>query len=102
MDLSQKPSENSQYVPLAPKIDEIEFTIHQKDIKLALFTETSLKDLITDDPINISGYHLFRLDRKNKQHGGVCLYVKNIIEIKTLSVLHNDEYEVLCMLYATT
>ena len=108
MDPFQKPSKNSQYIPslllsntmsLAPKIDEIAFTIHQKDIRLALFTETWLKDLIPDDPINISGYHLFRLDHKNKQHGGVCLYVKNIIESKTLSVLHNDEYEVLwCML----
>ncbi len=108
MDPFQRPSENSQYVPslllsntmsLAQKIDEIAFTIHQKDIQLALFTETWLKDLIPDDPINISGYHLFRLDHKNKQHGGVCSYVKNIIESKTLSVLHNDEYEVLwCML----
>ncbi len=87
MDPFEKPSENSQYVPslllsntmsLAPKNDEIAFTIHQKDIQLALFTETWLKDLIPDDPINISGYHLFRLDRKNKQHSGVCLYVKNI------------------------
>ena len=53
MDLSQKPSENSQYVPLAPKIDEIAFTIHQKDIKQALFTETWLKDLIADDFLKI-------------------------------------------------
>ena len=104
----EKPNANSQFVPvlllsntmsLAPKIDEIAFTIHQKDIQVAFFTETWLKDSITDDPVAISGYQLFRLDRKNKQHGGVCLYVKNAIETKILSVLHNDEYEVLwCIL----
>ncbi len=54
-----------------------------------------MKDLIADDAINISGYHFFRLERKNKQHGAVCLYVKNIIKNKTLSVLHIDEYKVL-------
>ena len=143
-----KPNDNSQFVPtlllsntmsLAPKIDEIAFTIQQKDIQVGFFTETWLKDSIADDPIAISGYQLFRLDRKNKQHGGVCLYVRNtkdskiylrqqllhnleihiyiikrivkaqaiwnskanltLFESKTLSVLHNEDYEVLwCIL----
>ena len=103
-----KPNNNSQFVPtlllsntmsLAPKIDEIAFTIQQKDIQVGFFTETWLKDSIADDPIAISGYHLFRLDRKNKQHGGVCLYVKNTIESKTLPVLYKEDYEVLwCIL----
>ena len=103
-----KPNNNSQFVPtlllsntmsLAPKIDEIAFTIQQKDIQVGFFTETWLKDSIADDPIAISGYQLFRLDRKNKQHGGVCLYVKNTIESKTLPVLHKEDYEVLwCIL----
>jgi hypothetical protein len=79
----EKPNDNSQFVPtqllsntmsLAPKIDEIAFTIRQKDIQVGFFTEICLKDSIADDPISISGYQLFRLDRKNKQHGGVCLY----------------------------
>jgi exonuclease III len=84
---------------LAPKIDEIAFTVQQKDIQVGFFTETWLKDSIADDPIAICGYQLFRLDRKNKQHGGVCLYVKNTIESKTLSVLHKEDYEVLwCIL----
>ncbi|CAB4011776.1 Hypothetical predicted protein [Paramuricea clavata] len=103
-----KPNDNSQFVPtlllsntmsLTPKTDEIAFTIQQKDIQVGFFTETWLKDSIADDPIAISGYQLFRLDRKNKQHGGVCLYVKNTIESKTLSILHKEDYEVLwCIL----
>jgi hypothetical protein len=103
-----KPNDNPQFVPtlllsntmsLAPKIDEIAFTIQQNDIQIAFFTETWLKDSIADDPIAISGYQLFRLDRQNKQHGGVCLYVKNTIESKTLSILENHEHEVLwCIL----
>ena len=66
----------SNTMSLAPKIDEIAFTIHRKDTHVAFFTETWLKDSIADDPIAISGYQLFRLDRKNKQHWQCVLICK--------------------------
>ena len=69
---------NSHFVPLllltnlmssAPKIA---YAIKQQDIDTALFTETWLKNSISDEPINIAGY------RELQPHGGgVCFYVKD-------------------------
>ena len=54
----------SNTISLAPKIDEIAYTIKQKNLDLALFTETWLKESIPDQSIKITGYQLFRRDRK--------------------------------------
>ena len=80
---------------LAPKIDEIALTITQQDIDIVFITETWLRQSIPNDPINIKGYQLFRRDRTNRLHGGV----KDSIESKILTDLHNDDHEVLwCLL----
>jgi exonuclease III len=39
-------------------------------------TETWLKKQIPDDVIQIHNYTLLRRDRKEREHGGVCLYIK--------------------------
>ena len=83
---------------LAPKIDEIAYTIKQKNLDLALFTETWLKESIPDQSIKITGYQLFRRDRKNGSHGGVCAFIEDSIECKTLLDLHDDDYEILWLL----
>ena len=80
---------------LAPKIEEIALTITQQDIDIVFITKTWLRQSIPNDPINIKGYQLFRRDRTNRLHGGVCLYVKNCIESKILTDLYNDDHEVL-------
>ena len=51
------------------------------DADIALFTETWLSGCVPDSPINIKGYQLFRRDRVGWQHGGVCMYVKDIQRI---------------------
>ena len=75
---------------LAPKIDEIAHAVQQQNIDIALFTETWLKESIPDDPISIEGLQLYRRDRKNQEHGGVCLYVKDSIQCKILQDLHSE------------
>ena len=80
---------------LAPKIDEIAHCVISEDIDIAFFNETWLKDCVPDDPIKIKGYQLFRRDRKGKDHGGVCLYVKDSIQCHILSDFHHDDHEVL-------
>jgi len=65
----------SNPMSLAPKIDEIAYAVQQQNIDIALFTETWLKESIPDDPINIEGFQLYKRDRKNQEHDGVCLYV---------------------------
>ena len=85
----------SNPMSLAPKIDEIAHVVHQQNIDIALFTETWLKESIPDDPINIEGRQLYRRDRKNQEHGGVCLYVKDSIQCKILQDFHSDDHEAL-------
>ena len=48
-----------------------------------------------DEPISINGYKLYRQDRVNGQHRGVCMYVKESIECRVLSNLHHIDHEVL-------
>ena len=42
-------------------------------------SETWLKDHIDNNIINIQGYNPVRRDRLVRQHGGVCMYMKNNI-----------------------
>lgn len=65
----------SNPMSLAPKIDVIAYAVQQQNIDIVLFTETWLKESIPDDPINIEGFQLYKRDRKNQEHDGVCLYV---------------------------
>ena len=80
---------------LAPKIDEITYTLNSTNTDIAFFSETWLKATVPDDPIEISGYQMFRRDRTNRAHGGVCLYGKNSVQCKILPDLHSDDHEVL-------
>jgi hypothetical protein len=81
---------------LAPKIDEIAYTIKTVDADIALFTETWLRDTVPDISINIKHYQLYRRDRVNRLHGGVCMYVKDSIRFsKILADLNHSHHEVL-------
>ncbi|XP_028415844.1 uncharacterized protein LOC114539415 [Dendronephthya gigantea] len=82
---------------LMPKIDEIAHTINIIEPDIGIFTETWLSESVPDDPININGYQLYRRDRVNRLHGGVCIYVKTSIKCKVLSELYNVDHEVLWM-----
>ena len=61
----------SNTMSLAPKIDEIAYTIKTVDADIALFTETWLRDTVPDISINIKHYQLYTRDRVNRLHGGV-------------------------------
>ena len=80
---------------LAPKIDEIAYAVQQQNFDVAFFTETWLKESIPDDPLNIEGFQLYRRDRKNQAHGGVCLYVKDSIQCKILQDFFSNDQEAL-------
>ena len=85
----------SNTMSLAPKIDEIAHTMNSVDAEIALFTETWLSGSVPDEPINTSGYKVFRRDRVGWQHGGVCLYVKSSIQCSILSDFFHPNHEVL-------
>lgn len=56
---------------LLPKVDEPAQVMKNNRPNIAFITETWLKNNIPDDVIQV-----FRQDRIEKEHGGVCIYVK--------------------------
>ena len=85
----------SNTMSLAPKIDEITYTISSFNPDIAFFTETWLNQSVPDDQININGYQLYRRDRVDRSHGGVCFYVKASIQCMIIPDLQSDEHEAL-------
>ena len=74
---------------VVPKIDEVREVIHHNNVDIICITETWLQEHIHDNVVDVVGFNLIRLDRSCRQHGGVCMYVKNSITFKILEdVLH--------------
>ena len=103
---SQSPLEpiNRHFVPsillsnvmsLVPKVDELALVVGNHNPDIICITETWLKKQIPDDVVQINNYTLLRRDRKEREHGGVCLYIKNSYSISVLDVPNEHECEVL-------
>ena len=84
----------SNTMSLAPKIDEIILCIIELKPDLACFSETWLHDIISVDCIDIPGYNLICKNQTSGVHGGVCLYIRNLIKFKTLNHLHHPDFDV--------
>ena len=54
-------------------------------------TETHLNPNILDAEVAVDGYELFRSDRKERTHGGVAIYVRKDIVVKT-AVQESNSY----------
>ena len=80
---------------LAPKIDEVNYFATRKNPDLICLTETWLTEAISENCINIPGYYLICKNRPTGAHGGVCVYINNLIQYKTLDQLHHPKLEVL-------
>ena len=80
---------------LVPKIDELGYVIDNRRPDLVFITETWLKPNIPDAVINIDNYILLRLDRTEKEHGGVCIYVKENYIVDYLEMPNENGFEVL-------
>ena len=80
---------------LAPKIDEVRDVIYRGNYDFVSFVETWLQGHIHDNVVDIQGYNLIRRDRCERQHGGVCIYIKDSIEFSVLDELFDSLFEVL-------
>ena len=77
---------------LLAHIDELRLLMADKNLDVLAINETRLSDLIDDSCIHIQGYDIVRRDR-NRNGGGVCLYIRSSINFKTRSNLMSDIYE---------
>jgi len=80
---------------LGPRLHHIEqeLTIDNHYDIIAM-TETHLSAQIPDSEITINNYQLFRKDR-NRNGGGVCIYVHDSLPVTRLTNLDNDNIETL-------
>ena len=59
-------------------IDQFRYFLKDKQIDIICLNETLLDETIDDHEVNIIGYEILRKDR-NRNGGGVAVYVRNII-----------------------
>ena len=61
---------------LISKLSEIKILANNSSAAVIAISETWLDSSVTDAEININGYTVIRADR-NREGGGVCMYIKN-------------------------
>ena len=83
-------------VSLPKKIDEIKFSMTNKQIDLIASNETRLDANITNNMINLDGYDVIRKDR-SRNGGGVCIYLRSSINYIVRNDLVPSEIEAVCV-----
>lgn len=69
---------------LLKHMDEIRVLLTTKNVDVLAINETRLDCTISDDLVNVPNYDIIRFDR-NRNGGGVCIYLNNAISYCNLS-----------------
>ena len=87
---------------LVPKIDELHVYITNASFDILRIVETWPQNHIDDNIVSLPGYNLIRRDRRERIHGGVCVYIRNTFnflhDLLTFNILHDlpsNEFEAL-------
>lgn len=67
--------------------------MHKKSIDILAITGTWLDNSWTDNELVITGYNLFRRDRKKTQGGGIIVYTHNSLSAERRSDLESEKIE---------
>ena len=81
---------------LVKNIDEIRLMLNKAKIDIITFCETRLDSTISDNEIYVDGYNVVRNDR-NRNGGGVIIYVNSRLNYKVLEEFHNYNLELACI-----
>ena len=79
---------------LIKHIDEIRITLANSLFDILAINESKLDDLIPDSEIYIFGYNIIRKDR-NRNRGGVALYIRDTISNSERKNLIPDRLEMM-------
>lgn len=79
-------------VSLPLHLDEFRIWLAEQNIDIIAFNETRLDSNINDNQVRLNNYELVRKDR-NRNGGGVCVYIKNHINYKVRLDLMSEETE---------
>jgi len=77
---------------LLPKISEIKIVAQQSNPAVICISESWLDSSITDEEIRIDNYNIIRNDR-NRQGGGVCMYIRNNLAFNPRDDLQRPDLE---------
>ena len=77
---------------LVKNIDQLRIYLSNKKYNILSVNKTMLDSSIPNDEININGYDIVRKDR-NRNGGGVALYIRNVIDYKIRNDLMNEKLE---------
>ena len=75
------------------KLDQIRLMLHMKSVDILAITETWLDNSWSDNELVITGYNLFRRDRKASQGGGIIIYTHNSLSAERRSDLESELIE---------
>ena len=81
---------------LSKHINELEILMVNKPVDILSINESKLGPNDTNEAVNLPGYKLVRRDR-NKNGGGVCVYLRDTINYKRRFDLENFELEIIVL-----
>ena len=81
---------------LLKNIDEIRLLLDEAKINILTMCETRLDGSVSDNEICIDGYNIVRNDR-NRNGGGVIMYIRNTVDFKILAEYQNHDLEIICI-----
>ena len=86
---SLNPSSGFNFVHINPgslksHLSEVSSLIDGVELHILAVSETWFTDKMNDNLLKIPGFNLIRHDRKKKRGGGVALYVRSNLKVKTL------------------
>ena len=77
---------------LPKHIDELRILLDTQWFDILAINETRLNDIVSDDEVDIRGYNIIRQDR-NRNGGGVCIYIRTNIIYAIRSDLKSKKLE---------
>ena len=82
---------------LTTHIDELRILLANNDIDIISINKTKLDEVISDNEVSIPGYDIIRHDRLSNGGGGICFYVRSLIEYSLRNDLSEEALENLCL-----
>ena len=86
-------------VSLPAHIDELRLLMEDQNLDVLAINETRLSESFSNMCIHFPGYDIVRRDR-NRNGGGVCVYIRSTINFQTQTSLLSDIYEASLIMHA--
>ena len=86
---------NIRSITAPSRLDDVEnLLLHYHNFDILALTETHLDNTVTDNSLHINGYQFFRRDR-NRNGGGVGIYIKETLQTKRRFDLEQNDIEII-------